>query len=1382
MSNKTNDRNATINDESLAENVQDYQEKPAFFDQDSSDWIEGLKILLLDNQIDELEVSFQSILVRPEITVVDLFLIAEFFMQHDMDNMAEKAYRTILEFDNKNFAALGRLGDMALKAGDYSSAIAFFSQIIENESEPEDWAFIGLEKALQGAADLQVVELKELLESGQVDKAKRMLQSALLSPKKSSFTLFKIADIFMENGFPGLAEDTYKAILEIDGQNSAALGRLADMEHERGNYHSAVGVYRQIIENEAFPESWVYIGLGNALESIGALQDSIMCFQKAIAATKNVSDLSDLNQRVDELNKRFQEYQKGIPVQIVSNKSKASNKAFDKDLIAYDSIEAHALHFMISEATAKNLQLLRDKAAQSPEKPFIWQFLGDTAYRLGRWKESSDSYAMLATLQELNTETFYRLSDALENQHRSKEAVEAYLQGFISDPEEEKLPYLLDNILDKEPLDTGSVLALFDTVREEMPNQLSVLIDRIDSELFIKLFNETKEKDSLVKTLPFLFEKAEKTQDWSIVLVLLNVLDKANLLQSLPNWVAVDILWMAAQLQKILDISLFDDVKLKSKLYREQLVNLKKLNLWKRVIDFEKEFKLLDVERLKFKHNWKIKSGSFLLSDFFAHPESRYVSPHATFNVIWYIKTYALSPKENHPFAHFFRYSTGYLESSPNPSPYFDCDWYREQYMEENQTDNPLLHYMRYFNQTTVHPNPFFHNEYVQDVHGLLADEDPLTYYMTQLENDGVGFCISGFSPSPFFDRKFYLDNNPDILSAAKHNLDPFLHFIQNGYKEGRSAYKLQNYNQFVRHQHLYLEPFNLHSPFGAKGSLHHIKGEKAEDAYFDIQRVLVKDINYRPLISILVPVYQVKPRFLREMIDSVVAQTYDNWQLCLVDDASKRYKQEIKDIFGQYAEQDERIVFHIREKNGHICNTTNDCLGLAQGEYVALLDHDDLLTPDALYEIVIALNKNKCLDIIYTDEDKTDEWGVLSSAYYKPDWSPHSLWSRMYTCHFTAYRKTLVDEVGGFRIGYEGSQDHDLMLRCSEKSNQIHHIAKILYHWRMHEESTAGAGGEAKNYCANAALMAVQDSVTRRGLEADVSLVGNNQSMVCVKPKIKGSPLVDIIIPSRNGADILKACLKSIFEKTTYQNFKVTVVDNNSTESDFFALTENWKKKEPNRFQVIRDERTFNYAAINNQAVQNTNGDYLLFLNNDTEVITKDWIEGMLGYAQLEEVGAVGVKLYYPDDTIQHAGVVSGIRGIAGHVMSHQQKDSPGYFCNLWLTTNYSILTAACLMICRAKFDSVGGFEEYLQVAFNDVDFCLKVRRQGLYNVYLPFVELYHYESKTRGYEDTPKKQERFEHEILFMRQRWGKCLDTDPFYSPWLTVDNETMGYRFH
>ncbi len=1375
-SNSTDQSVTSINEAPMQDQVAD----KAIIEQDEvkpTD-LDALKELLKTNKEMEAQKLLESFLSSPDVTVVSLFQTGELFMEHQAQDLAETTYRAILEIEKNNPAALGRLGDLAQRKGDYQAAIGLFQQIIENEATPEKWVYIGLENAIESIGEQQVENIKKSLNDNQQDEAESRLRAYLLSQDVSNAALFRAADLFMEQQMSDIAEMTYRAILDIDKSNCAALGRLGDLAQKKGDHQAAIGLFHKIIENEATPDSWVYIGLGNALESIGDLQEAITYFRKAVDTTDNKSELLS---RIDSLNKRFDELQKGIPVHV--KMPDPNPRKNDSQPFIPNGLQNDTLRWKIGKPTIKDLQLTRELTQQTPENPIIWQSLGDIAYSLSRWKESSDAYATLARLQPLSSDSYYRLGEALEHLYEHKGAYNAYLQGFIADPDEKILSHLLKKGIENNLFEKYSkpVLLLFDVLLKKQPEQLHRLIDLIDQDTLIELFKNTKEQKLLISILPLLLENAEAAKDWTVPLELLGVLDSSKLLDPLPDWIAVESLWIAAQLKRILEISLLEDVKLKGKVFKEQLNKLKKFTFWHKSVDFDKKFPLLNVTRLKYKQSWQKISAPYSLSQYFAHHESPYVSPHILFDTIWYINTQRLSPKENHPLVHFFRYSNGYSEKATNPSSYFDCQWYREEYLEDNQTDNPLLHYLSHFSKPGIRPNKFFDNDYVRESQGLLLDEEPLAYYLTQLENEGVDFCLSGFSPNPFFDREFYLKHNQDILSLAKNKFDPFLHFMAHGLKEGRKAYAWQRYNEFVRHQRLYLEPFNRNCHFGLEGSLKYVKGEKAEEIYFTGQTILAQGLSYQPLISILVPVYQVNPRFLDEMIQSVIAQTYDNWQLCLVDDASKRHKKEIHALLEQYATEDKRIVYHIREKNGHICNTTNDCLALAKGDFVALLDHDDLLTSDALYEFVTAINDDTDLDIIYSDEDKVDEWGVLFQPYYKPDWSPHSLWSRMYTCHLTVYRKSLVDDVGGFRTGFEGSQDYDLMLRCSEKTKRIHHIAKVLYHWRSHSESTAGAE-DAKGYCVDAGHKAVQEALSRRGINGTVEPVGESRTAFWVKPEVLGAPLVDIIIPSRNGADILKTCLQSVFEKTTYQNFKVTILDNNSDESSFFVLIDYWSKQEPSRFQVIRDESPFNFSAINNHAAQKTDGDYLVFLNNDTEIIAEDWLEGLLGYAQLPEVGAVGAKLYYPDDTIQHAGVATGLGGIAGHVMKHSKREYPGYFWNLKLVTNYSVVTAACLMIGRAKFNAAGGFTEYLQVAFNDVDFCLKVRQQGLYNVYLPFVELYHYESKSRGYEDTPKKQERFEKEIVFMRQRWGKSLDNDPFYSPWLAVDTEIMNYRYH
>ena len=1089
-------------------------------------------------------------------------------------------------------------------------------------------------------------------------------------------------------------------------------------------------------------------------------------------------------------------------MQVVANQPKLSklnekrkdNQKRSNELYIFSRIDDLGIHKkgIFDLPTVDALILIRQLSENRPKDVQVWLWFTEITYSLQRWKEYSNAYNKLKKLNHsFDDVDSIRFGEMLVELHHYDDAFHFYLHYWTQSFENRFLNKCFEVVGQCDDLEMSSEMLSTLFKMQKQKKEVQELIIQIIPHLCVDSLTNLLDQFGVdgyklvLQALPSSFDNADIINDWTIQLKLLEVLDNANWFNNLPDWLAVECVWMNVQLEKLLIIS----DKMFEPQYKQTLIRLKALSIWSKVVEFDKNFPLLDADYLVYGQSVVRKSFESIrcLSEFLAHPESKFVSPHILLSTNWQDQDQDQDQERLNQIRHvlidFFRYSGDISEKIPNPNAYFDCDWYSENYLANNKGAHPLLHYLTHFEQENVQPSFHFNNAYVRETQCLLVDDEPLSFYLKQLEKEGLDFCLKGFSSSPFFDREFYLGHSDILNSIHSVELDPLVHFILYGKNEGRKAYSWQEYNEFVRHQMFYIEPCNEGSHFSGAASLGYIKREKAEIAYFNGQRVLTKQLSYRPLISILVPVYQVNPRFLEEMIQSVIIQTYDNWQLCLVDDASKRYQKEIHHLFEQYASRDERIVYSIREKNGHICNTTNDCIKLAKGDYLALLDHDDLLTPDALYEVALALNNNQKLDILYSDEDKVDEWGMFCGPYYKPDWSPHSLWARMYTCHLSIYRKSVVESVGGLRVGYEGSQDHDLMLRCSEKTTHIHHIPKVLYHWRMHEESTAGAaGGGAKDYCANAALKSVKDVFHRRGIAADVTLIGKNQSLVCAKPKVIGLPLVDIIIPSRNSADILTACLESIFEKSTYQNFKITVVDNGSFEKDFFTLVDYWSNQEPSRFQVIRDDSPFNFSSINNLAVQKTQGDYLLFLNNDTEVITEDWLEGMLGYAQLNEIGAVGVKLLYPDKTIQHAGIVTGPTGIATHVMAHLPHNWHGYATNLSLTTNYSAVTGACLMISREKFNAVDGFEEYLQVAFNDIDLCLKVREQGFYNVYLPFVELYHHESKSRGYENTPEKQERFEKEIFFMRQRWGKTLDNDPFYSPWLTLKDGTMGYRFH
>lgn len=566
------------------------------------------------------------------------------------------------------------------------------------------------------------------------------------------------------------------------------------------------------------------------------------------------------------------------------------------------------------------------------------------------------------------------------------------------------------------------------------------------------------------------------------------------------------------------------------------------------------------------------------------------------------------------------------------------------------------------------------------------------------------------------------------------------------------------------------------HHAIGSTGSYESWIANQALTS-IDIKRIKdeIERMAYKPLISIIVPVYNVEEKWLRLCIDSVLNQLYTNWELCISDDASD--KPHIKKVLNEYAQKDSRIKMVFREENGHISESSNSALDVATGEYIGLLDHDDELTINALYENVKLLNQHPEADIVYSDEDKISEEGIRHSPYFKPDWSPDLLLSQMYTCHFSIYRKSLIDQVGGFRKGYEGSQDYDLVLRVSELTEKIYHIPKILYHWRTIAGSTAFQGS-SKSYTHISGMKALEDALSRRKVKGWVDGVEGIPNLYRVNYILEKEPFVSIVIPNKNLADVLDKCLDSIFNKTTYSNYEVLVVDNGSDTLDTFEVYKKWVEAQPNRFRYCEYDIPFNYSKINNFGVKQTRGELILLLNNDVEVITPNWLTEMASQALRPEIGTVGACLYYPDNTIQHAGVVLGIGGVAGHSHKHFRASENGYFSRLKMISNYTAVTAACLMIKKEIYQEVGGLEENLQVAFNDVDFCLKVYKEGYRNIWLPQVQLYHYESKSRGYEDTPEKQRRFKSEMDFMREKWAYILDNDPCYNPNLSQVKEDFS----
>ena len=534
------------------------------------------------------------------------------------------------------------------------------------------------------------------------------------------------------------------------------------------------------------------------------------------------------------------------------------------------------------------------------------------------------------------------------------------------------------------------------------------------------------------------------------------------------------------------------------------------------------------------------------------------------------------------------------------------------------------------------------------------------------------------------------------------------------------------------------------------------------------------------PKVAVLMPVYNPDKACLVNAIESVLQQAYENFELCIADDASTA--DYVREVLQSYMQKDPRVKVIFREQNGHISAASNSALSLVDAEYVALMDHDDLLTPDALYWVAKAILKNPDTQLIYSDEDKMDLQGKRYAPYFKPDWNPELLLSHNFICHLGVYKTEQVRTLGGFDSAFDGAQDYDLALRyvAELKPEQIIHIPRVLYHWRAVAGSTA-KGVQEKPYAEAKIEQAVVSALEHQQRPAEVSAHKHLPGALRVRyvlPKVL--PLVSIVIPSRNGFHLLHRCVESIFAKTTYTNYELIIIDNGS--DDLVALRYLQRLQEDARVSIIRDDSPFNYAALNNKAVAQAKGEVIALLNNDLEVINADWLDEMVSHVVHPEVGAVGAKLYYPDDTIQHAGVIVGLGGVAGHSHKHSPRDNPGYCGRLLLTQNLSAVTAACLLVRKEVFDAVGGFDEqHLSIAFNDVDLCLRIQEKGFFNVWTPYAEMYHYESASRGYEDTPEKQARFNKEIDYMRQRWGEGLLQDPAYNPNLTLDREDFSFAW-
>ena len=550
-----------------------------------------------------------------------------------------------------------------------------------------------------------------------------------------------------------------------------------------------------------------------------------------------------------------------------------------------------------------------------------------------------------------------------------------------------------------------------------------------------------------------------------------------------------------------------------------------------------------------------------------------------------------------------------------------------------------------------------------------------------------------------------------------------------------------------------------------------------AEERRREEETVFPREIK----ISVLVPLYNTPEKFLREMIDSVVTQTYKNWELCLADGSDDKHT-DVGRICQEYIEKDSRIKYQKIEKNLGISGNTNVCFSMATGNFIGLFDHDDVMHPSLLFECVKTVCE-KDADYVYTDEATftSPNLNDLIVLHFKPDYSPDNLRANNYICHFSMFDADLLKKTGLFRPEYDGSQDHDMILRLTEEAKHVCHIPKILYYWRSHPNSVAADIG-AKTYAIDAAKRAVHDHMRDYyGIEVEVESTRAFPTIFQIKYPINGEPLISIVIPNKDHVEDLRRCITSIEKKSTWKNYEIVVVENNSVEQ---SIRDYYKELESDpKVKIVTYEGGFNYSSINNVGVKETKGEYLLFLNNDTEVISPDWMEQLLMYAQRKDVGAVGAKLYYADNTIQHAGVVIGLGAhrSAGHTHYKMPREHLGYMGRLCYAQDVTAVTGACLMVKKSIYEEVDGLDESFTISLNDVDLCLKIREKGYLNIFTPFAELYHYESKTRGMEEGEKLR-RYERECAHFRDKWKEQLDAgDPYYNPNFSLDYSDFTLRF-
>ena len=743
----------------------------------------------------------------------------------------------------------------------------------------------------------------------------------------------------------------------------------------------------------------------------------------------------------------------------------------------------------------------------------------------------------------------------------------------------------------------------------------------------------------------------------------------------------------------------------------------------------------------------KLKTGIYTIFD----QEYRLIKKSGLFDTEYYLsENNDVKELDANPLVH---YVVSGAKEGRDPNPLFDTSYYLDENPDLAKSGvNPLAHYIEVGFKEGRDPNSLFDTSYYLEQNPDVVESgmNPLLHYL----NTGIR---ERRDPNPFFDTSYYLEQNPD---AVESGMNPLEHYMKIGFKDGINPNPFFNTSYYLdRNRDVMKSKMN---PL-----IHYIRVGAKEGK------------NISPLdttkISIITPIYNVDEIFLKKCIHSVLYQIYDNWELCLIDDGST--KAHIKPILEKYAKDDPRIKVKFLKENQGVSAALNEGASLATGEYLTFMDHDDEMGNNALYEVFDVIHKH-CPDVIYSDESIIGGEGRTLGKHFKSDYSPDLLLSHNYITHLLIVKKSLFHEIGGFSSEYDSAQDYDLVLRLVERTNNIYHIPKILYYWRNISTSIS-SGFEKKYNPENAGKNALQAALKRREIDANI-LAGYCKYYYRVKRVLIDHPLVSIIISFKDEPKYLRKCIEGILYETDYQNIEIICIDNNSKKPETYDLI-NFLKEKDKRIGFYQHKEPFNFSKINNYGFEFAKGEHVLFMNNDIEVINSDWIECMLEHSQRKDVGVVGPLLYYPDDTVQHAGVIIGLGGVAAHSHRNSSRDSAGHFGRLKAVQNLSAVTGACMMTKKELFKELGGFDEYLTHAFNDIDYCLKVREKGYLIVFTPYAELYHHESVSRGYENNPEKRARLEKEKKYFRSRWKAVIDKgDPYYNPNLTLDKEDFSPR--